>query len=411
MRGASALARVSARALLWLALTCAAAATGCPDPGAATSTPPPPPGTGDPGAAPAGLAAAQTRPEAPPEPSADPAAGAGDPRPSAESPPSDSTPEEEAERPAPLPDPWDVPEGDAGAGDDAAAEDPQREEEERTHRLWEQTAGPGAVDKFPGIRIYINERRLEVRGLICLRRCPTLEFAGCTSRGKTHESLVLFDCDPKQLHLALIMLGLTPTPQVTEFGQQVALDKGDKVVIEVAWEASAAPDDPTAPPAVDGLVRRRLEDLIYDRRTRLAMPRVGWVFTGSRMVKVPAPPDWKELHEVYAAAYDGNLVAVYHDPNAILDTPLAEGGDDTVYVPFTERLPERGTEIVIHLRPWAADDGPSGGGEAPASDEQGPDEQGPDEQGPDEQGPDEQGPDEQAPDEQAPDEQEPDGSQ
>src|SRR5690606_22887803 len=135
-------------------------------------------------------------------------------------------------------------------------------------------------------RIFVDERRLEVRGRICLKRCPTLEFAGCTTRGKTHESLVLFECDPKQLHLALIMLGMVPTPQVTEQGQAIALDRGEKVVLEVAWPAAdTPPDDSTAPEAVDGLVRRRLEDLIYDRRRALAMPRVGWVFTGSRMVQ------------------------------------------------------------------------------------------------------------------------------
>ncbi|RMG06942.1 MAG: hypothetical protein D6731_24775, partial [Planctomycetota bacterium] len=212
---------------------------------------------------------------------------------------------------------------------------------------------------FPGIRFYKDEERLEVRGRICLKRGPTLELLGCTPRGKTHESLLLFDCNPKQLHLALVMLGLQPTPQVAAFGERKALTRGDRVVLEVSWRAEdTPPEDPSAPAPANGRVTRRAEDLVYDQVRKDSMPRVGWVFTGSRNVLVPKPPDWETKHEVYAAEYAGNVAAVYHDPDALLDTPLLEGGDDTVYVAYSDRVPERGTPVVLRLRKWKRGDGP-----------------------------------------------------
>ena len=262
-------------------------------------------------------------------------------------PPADARPKDPAE---PAPNPWD--------GNEPIEPEPPPPPEPEPE-IAREPVREGAIARFPGIRIWVEEKRLEVDGFVCLKRGPALELMGCTRNGKTHESLLLFDCNPEQLCLALILLGLEPVPQVEEFGQPIALDKGERVVIEVEWAAAASPEgDPSLPAAVDGKVRRRVEDLIWDQVRRAPKPRVGWVFTGSRHVEVPAPPRWDTMRKVFAATYAGNIAATYHDPDCVLDTPLAAGGDDTVYLPYSERLPERGTEVVIHIRPWRDGDGP-----------------------------------------------------
>lgn len=264
----------------------------------------------------------------------------------------------------PAPDPWDAYEP-VNPGPPAPPAQPEKPPE-----IAREPEQDGAISRFPGIRIYRDEKRVEVDGVVCLKTGPALELMGCTRRGKTHESLLLFECEPEQLYLSLVILGLVPTPQVNEFGQPIALERGERVVLEVSWKAADSPEgDPSAPAAQDGRVRRRVEDLIWDRVRQGAMPHVGWVFTGSRHVEVPAPPDWKQTMKVFAATYAGNVAATFHDPDAILDTPLIEGGDDTVYLPYSERLPERGTEVIIHLRPFVeGQDGPPLGrtGDAPA---------------------------------------------
>lgn len=257
--------------------------------------------------------------------------------------------------PEPAPDPWAADEP-INTGPPAPPAQPPAPPE-----IAREPEKDGAISRFPGIRIYTDEGRIEVDGVICLKTGPALEVMGCTRRGKTHESLLLFDCEPEQLYLSLVILGLVPTPQVDEFGQALALERGDRVAVEVSWRAADSPEgDPSAPAPVDGRVRRRVEDLIWDRVAQGPMPRVGWVFTGSRHVEVPAPPDWKQTMRVFAATYGGNIAATYHDPDAVLDTPLLEGGDDTIYLPYSERLPERGTEVIVHLRPFVVgQDGPA----------------------------------------------------
>ena len=263
----------------------------------------------------------------------------------------------EPKPPEPDEESWDPSRPLAEQGEEVAPPPPPQPDEQEVDPETIQPVVEGAITKLPGIRIWRDEQRIEVEGFVCLKQGPALELMACTPRGKTHESLFLVDCHPVHLQLALILLGLEPTPQVDEFGQVKALERGAKVVVEVSWKAEDAPQgDASAPPAVDGRVRRWVEDVIYDRRRRGPMLRVGWVFTGSRQVKVPAPPDWKTEREVFAAGYTGNVVAIYHDPDAILDTPLVEGGDDTLFYPYAERLPERETAVVFHIRPWSPED-------------------------------------------------------
>lgn len=297
-------------------------------------------------------------PAAPPEQPADPQAPV-------QPPPAE--PREEGEEP----EVWDGQEPLSGPDDPVQPAPPPPAPPEEVDPASVKPVVEGPITRLPGIRIWRDEKRIEVDGLVCIKQGPALELMGCTRRGKTHESLFLFECAPEHLQLALILIGLEPTPQVDDFGQAIALEKGEKVVLEVSWKAEDAPqNDAAAPAPVEGRIRRWVEDVIWDRRRRGSMQRVGWVFTGSRQVKVPAPPDWKTEKEVFAAGYTGNVVAVYHDPDAILDTPLAEGGDDTLFYPYAERLPEAQTPIVIHIRPWSAADqeahgGPSDPGASP----------------------------------------------
>jgi hypothetical protein len=200
----------------------------------------------------------------------------------------------------------------------------------------------GEITAFPHMKIFTREKRIELEGVTSLKVGPQLELLACSPRGKTYESLMVWLCEPQHLHLALLFLGLEPEKQIEHFGEQAELKKGQKVVIEVAWKD----------PKTGTEVRRRAEDLLYDNSRDGAMKRVGWVFTGSRMVDVRQPPHWDTTKPVYASQITGTIGVTYHDPDAILDTPLAEGGNNTLFVAWSERLPERHTQVTVHIRPW-----------------------------------------------------------
>ncbi|MCZ6603056.1 MAG: YdjY domain-containing protein, partial [Planctomycetota bacterium] len=139
---------------------------------------------------------------------------------------------------------------------------------------------------------------------------------------------------------ALLLLGLKAKPQVNQLGERKALE-GDRVKIFVVWEQ-------------DGMKKRyRAEKLIWDRSTDKPMENVGWIFTGSRFLKIPiyvADQEEPEVREVFMATEKGSLVTTFHDPDSILDNPLEMGGDDTVYYANDRLLPPRGTPIEFIIQ-------------------------------------------------------------
>ena len=71
------------------------------------------------------------------------------------------------------------------------------------------------------------------------------------------------------------------------------------------------------------------------------MPAHAWVFTGSRI-----------LAGGFEADLQKSLVAVWHDPAAIVDNPLP-GGANNAYVVNARRVPRRGTPIELIFKATA----------------------------------------------------------
>jgi hypothetical protein len=188
---------------------------------------------------------------------------------------------------------------------------------------------------MPGLRLDVKRRRVEVDGRICIQR-GLLEVVACTRIGKTHESLLVLDCRPRDLKASLLALGLSDRPQVKNFGDPGELS-GEKVAITVLWEC---PDGPR---------EARVEDLILDSVEGRPMERRGFVFTGSRFVRVGD-------REMFMSDASGQIVTTYHDPDAILDNPSTKGGDDTVYYANSKDVPRAGTPVRAVFEPIAAGD-------------------------------------------------------
>ena len=199
------------------------------------------------------------------------------------------------------------------------------------------------TDPLGGCRIDMARKRVEIQAVTLFDRGPFLEFLACTERGKTHEGLFLSFCSPDKLHLACLSLGLDPGEGPEFFGDPRPIVGAPLVAITVEWQL------PGQSP-----VRWQAEDLLFDRHRGQAMPRVGFSFTGSRFLTLPAGYDGPAERQIYAALYMGSVIAVFHDPDAVLNTPLEAGGSDTTYVPYEERLPARFTPCRLIIEPWDA---------------------------------------------------------
>lgn len=208
------------------------------------------------------------------------------------------------------------------------------------------------------VRVYRAEGRIEISGRVAVQK-NLIELFACGEGGKVHESVLVLDCRPSNLNLAMKLLGfddggqvkVTRHVKVEENGKIVEKEQevleengpnylgdprkpvGDRVIVTVSWKQA------------DGVVKVRAEDMIWERSRERSMPRAGWVYTGSRWVLNPMTK-----RQEFVADHSKTLMTTWHDPDSLLDNPLPDGADDEVYFANPDIVPERGTEVVVEIR-------------------------------------------------------------
>ncbi len=156
-----------------------------------------------------------------------------------------------------------------------------------------------------------------------------IEYLAVAPGGKTHESLLQLRTRPLHLQVALLMLGLEPKNVLKRQGDS-ATPQGDPVELRIRWKDKNGQ-----------LQERAVEELISETPNLKPMPVHPWLFTGSRI-----------LNEGFEADLSKSLIAVYHDPAAILDNPLP-GAVNNSYVVNSKRTPAQGTRIELIFRSLA----------------------------------------------------------
>ena len=157
-----------------------------------------------------------------------------------------------------------------------------------------------------------------------------IELLLCAPYGKTHESLFVTDIDAIHLNLALIMIGCKAgEKKVSEQGEDVIPD-GTLVTIQLAFKDDEKDKE-------EKIIRA--EDWILDKKQNKPMAHTNWVYTGSFV---------SEDGE-YLAKLTGTYIVTFHDPYTIIDIPLPEGADDTVFWINKDAVKKKGfpVEIII----------------------------------------------------------------
>lgn len=153
-----------------------------------------------------------------------------------------------------------------------------------------------------------------------------VEYLAVAPRGKVHESLLLLKVRPLHLQLALLLLDLEPK-NVLEAQGDKKVPEGDPVTLWVRWHDKK-----------ESVREVRAEELLLRQPTSRSVKPQNWVFTGSRILK-----------EGFEADIAKSLIAIWHDPAAILDNPAPEGSENS-YVVNSDRVPKRGTRIELIVK-------------------------------------------------------------
>lgn len=200
------------------------------------------------------------------------------------------------------------------------------------------------IEVSTGEKIYYKEKKIELEGVILLES-GLIEVGLCgENAAKDHEAVVQVKCVPHNIHFAILLFGLKEG-KGSKFEGAPDTPSGDRVIIEVSW------DDEGKKKTV------WLEDLIYDVVRNASMPRVGWVFTGSKLIQEIDPDTKKPMgKDLYLADREKTIAATYRNPSAIFENPLPEGNDDERYYANKNVLPKKGTKVTVTIRLFTEDE-------------------------------------------------------
>lgn len=223
------------------------------------------------------------------------------------------------------------------------------------------------------------KRLITCPGRVNMAEGGPIEVLACLPKGKVHESVFVLDVAPKDLQVALLLLGLKEgrNPAVTypiggasfgsaglTEGRDLAVTYpedspergrpvGDKVLISVRWRI---PADGEGKPSE--LKQARAEQFLHNVQTDQIEKDAQWVFLGSTV----------EAGR-FGADMDGTLVTTYHDPLAILELCLPTVNDDIYYYVNEKLSPPAGTavELLIEAPPAEGQGAGKGQQEVPSS--------------------------------------------
>ena len=205
---------------------------------------------------------------------------------------------------------------------------------------------------MPGIHLNLEERCVDVNATVCLRE-GLLELVVCTKNSKEHESIVVMNARPLQVHTALLLLGARPGTPAThqtlegDTKQWIPVPPtGDPIEVSLVFPDSKGKlgEHPInkfiSPAQMNGLDKFAIE------KKPKAFPS-RFLFAGSHLLENKNGP------KKYACEYSGNVISVSTFGDELLCLPEIFGhqNDGLAWQVNPEGLPEIGGNVILRLRP------------------------------------------------------------
>ncbi len=174
----------------------------------------------------------------------------------------------------------------------------------------------------------IHKKEITATGEINIASDDTIiEFFACGTRGPSHESILMLDTEPLFLFTALGLLDLEAGMNLEVQGDPRD-PEGSHVQMWVEWQQG------------EKVVSRLARDLVWNVMSGQPMQKTHWVFTGGRKRK-----------NQLTSQLTHNIIAVYRDPDSLLNNPLPGSTDDRTYRVNTDVVPPKGTKVKLIIRP------------------------------------------------------------
>jgi len=182
---------------------------------------------------------------------------------------------------------------------------------------------PG-VFEVGGCTIMKEHNRVEFPATINMKE-GMLEYLLVGSAGKLHESLLQTQIEPYALQIALLLTGLEGSTKPLATQGQPAKPEGDFIDIWLSWDENGQQK------------KIPIEQCVLVNQKPIS--GIPWVYTGSFIVD-----------GVFMAQVEKSIVAVYHDPAALIDHQLESGASDEVWMVNSTAVLEIGTNVKIIIQ-------------------------------------------------------------
>ncbi len=156
-----------------------------------------------------------------------------------------------------------------------------------------------------------------------------LEYILVRNGGKTHESLFRTSIDPTQLQLAMLLIGTEGTDKPLIHQGDRDVPRGNPVEITVHYLNNGR----MVPLKPENWISRKADNTLVDSEP------LQWVFTGSMV-----------SNGKFMAQADGSMIAIYHDPSALIDNASPGGESDRIWFVKEGAVPPVGTPVTLTIR-------------------------------------------------------------
>ncbi|MCU0781952.1 MAG: YdjY domain-containing protein [Akkermansiaceae bacterium] len=159
-----------------------------------------------------------------------------------------------------------------------------------------------------------------------------VEYLVVTEQGKVHEAVFSTKADPKDVHLAMLLLGVKPAEMRLGADGDLEMPAAAAITATVEWETNG-------PPAVHPLSAMiALADGAPGQTTGRTLGESPWLYNGS-VVDAAG----------FRAAAEGSIVSLIADGAALLNNPGKTRDDDKFNVPNKALLPRKGMPATVVL--------------------------------------------------------------
>lgn len=164
----------------------------------------------------------------------------------------------------------------------------------------------------------------------------TVEYALVATTGKSHEAMFTTGAVPRDIHLAMLLLGIQPAKFTPSPDKGILVPATAAVEVSVGWETNGPPKTMTLAELTN------VADATADKPATSLKTDRPWLYNGSRFNAAG-----------FAATLEGSIISLIADEMALVNNAQSDRDNDDIHLPNTALLPPAGTPVTITLRPSA----------------------------------------------------------